>query len=98
MFRPTVALLAPVILSACAGITVTEVDTTTGQRVEKSTNGFRYFLPAPYILVMQLPDDAPPNDGGTTTTTAVPPHGHTRAGPPATGTATGDTGTGAATT
>jgi hypothetical protein len=56
------------ILAGCAGISVTQLDPATDKPKHGAAEGVRYYLPAPYLLVAELPPtpmaDSNTNDDG----------------------------------
>jgi hypothetical protein len=53
------------LLSGCAAVTAVPVSPTTGQEIPNAVDGIPYFLPAPYLLVMEVPNEPPaPKAGG----------------------------------
>lgn len=51
-------------LSGCASVTAISVDPATGRAKADAAEGIPYFLPAPYLLVTEVPIDASPESNG----------------------------------
>jgi hypothetical protein len=54
-------LTALILLTGCAGVTVTPLD-ATGKKAQDQEAGLRYYMPRPYLLVVQLPATASKSD------------------------------------
>lgn len=52
------------VITGCASVTAFSVDPNTGQARLDAAEGIPYFLPAPYLLVTEVPIDAPPDGNG----------------------------------
>src|SRR3984957_21286162 len=51
-------------LSGCASLAAIPVDPATGRAKADAAEGIPYFLPAPYLLVTEVPIDASPESNG----------------------------------
>jgi hypothetical protein len=64
-------------VTGCASVTAFSVDPNTGQAKTDAAEGIPYFLPAPYLLVTEVPIDAAPESngkqGGAAADKAAPP-------------------------
>jgi hypothetical protein len=73
------------LLTGCAGVTVTPLD-ATGKKAPGQEAGLRYYMPRPYLLVVQLPPTATKTDSssggdGQVEADAVPPGGNSSTKP-----------------